>query len=71
MPHKITNTGKPTFDDGLTESVATLQATAVTTQATADTAYRAHFARCIALALANGVNPAIYLQGLKDVGTRA
>lgn len=73
MQHKITNTGSVTFDDGLTSSHSTFQsAVAVaTTQAAADTAARAHFNRCIALAIAAGVSPAVYIQGLRDVGTHA
>lgn len=73
MPHKIVNTGIAAFDDGLTISVTTLQtAVAVaTTQAQADTAARAHFNRCIALAIASGVSPAVYIEGLRNVGTHA
>lgn len=74
MPHnKITNTGKPLFDDGVTDSHATLQGAiaAATTQAAANTAATAHFDRCIALAIANGVSPAIYIEGKRNVGTHA
>lgn len=71
--HKITNTGNAAFDDGVTSSVSTFQtAVAVaTTQAQADTAAKAHFNRCIALALTAGVSSAVYIEGLKNVGTRA
>lgn len=72
MP-KITNTQNATFDDGVASSHSTFQgAVAVaTTQAAADTAARAHFNRCIALAIAAGVSPAIYIEGLRNVGTHA
>lgn len=71
--HKIANTTSATFDDGVTTSNSTLQtAVAVaTTQAAADTAARAHFDRCIALAVAAGISPAVYIQGRKEVGTHA
>jgi hypothetical protein len=71
--HKITNTGNATFDDGVTTSNSTFQAavSVATTQAAADTAARAHFDRCIALAVAAGVSPAIYIQARKEVGTHA
>lgn len=71
--HKITNTTSATFDDGVTSSHSTLQnALAVaTTQAAANTAATAHFNRCIALALAAGVSPAVYIEGLRNVGTHA
>lgn len=73
MPHLITNTGNATFDNGLTASHSTYQAAvaAATTQAAANTAATAHFTRCIALALAAGISPSIYIQGLRDVGTHA
>lgn len=73
MPRRITDTGNATFDDGVASSHATLQnALAVaTTQATADTAARAHFNRIIALADAAGVQSGVYREGLKNVGTRA
>lgn len=71
--HKITNTTSSTFDDGVTVSASTLQsATAVaTTQAAANTAALAHFDRCIALAVAAGISPSVYIQGRRDVGTHA
>lgn len=73
MAKKITNTGIAAFDDGVIASHSTLQ-TAVsvaTTQAAANTAALAHFDRMIALAVASGVSPSIYIQGRKDVGTKA
>lgn len=71
--HNITNTTSATFDGGVTSSHSILQtAVAVaTTQAAADTAARAHFDRCIALAIAAGISPSIYIQGRRDVGTHA
>lgn len=71
--HMIANTGNATFDNGVTASHSTYQAaiTAATTQAAANTAAQAHFNRCIALAVAAGISPAVYIQGLRDVGTHA
>lgn len=73
MAKKIVNTGIAAFDDGVVASHLTLQNTmaTVSTQAAADTAYRAHFNRCIALALANGVSAQVYIEGLRNVGTHA
>ena len=71
MPHKITNTGNATFDDGVMASASTLQGAANGSQAAANTAARAHFDRCIALAVANGVSPAVYIEGRRNVGTHA
>lgn len=73
MPKKITNTGIAAFDDGAMASHSTLQSaiTATTSQAAANTACLAHFDRMIALAVASGVSPAIYIEGRKNVGTRA
>ncbi len=71
--HKIVNTGNAAFDDGVTASHSTFQtAIAVaTTQAAANTAAKAHFNACIALAVAAGISPANYIEGLKNVGTHA
>lgn len=73
MARKITNTGIAAFDDGAMASHSTLQSevAGASTQAAKDTATRAHFNRMIALANASGANAAIYIQGLKDVGTKA
>lgn len=74
MPqHKITNTTSATFDDGVTVSNSTLQSAvaAATTQAAANTAASAHFTRCIALAIAAGISPSVYIEGLRNVGTHA
>lgn len=71
--HTIANSGNAAFDAGVNSSHSTLQtaiATA-TTQAAANTAAQAHFSRCIALAIAAGISPSIYVQGLRDVGTHA
>lgn len=73
MPRRITDTGNATFDDGAASSHSTLQSAvaAATTQAAADTASRAHFNRCITLAIAAGISPAVYIEGLRNVGTHA
>lgn len=72
--HKITNTTSAVFDDGVTASHSTLQSAigvAGVSQATVNTAALAHFDRLIALAIAAGISPAVYIQGRKDVGTHA
>lgn len=72
--HKITNTTSAAFDDGVTASHSTLQSAigvAGVSQATVNTAAKAHFTTCIALALAAGISPAVYIEGLKNVGTHA
>lgn len=73
MPNRITNTGSATFDNGVVASHATLQSAiaVATTQAAANTASRAHFNTCIALAVVAGISPAVYIEGLRNVGTRA
>jgi hypothetical protein len=73
VPHKITNTGNATFDDGVSASHATFQTdmSAAPTQSAANTTAKAHFARVIALADANGIQSGVYRAALADVGRHA
>jgi hypothetical protein len=70
---KIANSGNTTFDNTVQDSHSTLQSemAAAGTQALKDTAARSHFDRCIAAAIANGCSPSVYIQGRRDVGTKA